>query len=517
MRTSLLTVTGALALALLAGCTVKEVEPPSLAGPSTLAQSLSISAVPDSILQDQSSSTIVVLARGPNGQGIDGLRLRAQVFVNDVARDFGTLAPKETITGGGATRGEARFVYTAPSRPVESVGIGTRVTIRVTPVGTDSGNLTPSDVHVNVIPPGVILPPNGAPVAAFVVTPTPITSGVVLNFDASGSTDEGVACGANCTYSWIFGDGTTGSGIRTTHTYRGVGTFNVVLSVTDARGMAASTTQALSVSAATPPTASFLMSPTPVGINQDVFFNAEQSRAVLPRTIVSYGWNFGDGRTGSGVTVSRNFPTNGSYNIVLTVTDDVGAMAQTSQALTVATAGAGPTAGTVTVSPTPVVRNAPAFFNASAFTAGTAPIVSYRFNYGDGTPDDVGVSATQSHTFAAAGTYTVRVTATDSLGRTATATLTVAVSAPGPVPAFTVTPSPAAAGAVVTLDASTTTTTGTAAITSYTWTASGGAGAITAGQITTKTFAVAGTYVVTLTVRDAANVEVSTSRSVTIQ
>ncbi len=512
MRTSLLTVTGALALALLAGCTVKDVEPPSLAGPSTLARAITMTANKDTLFQNGVDFVdILVTSTSPTGQS-QNIPLRAEIFVGDVVQDFGSLNTKAPIT-------PTTLRYTAPNAsPLPAGQVPQTITIAVTPI--DSGDFRSEiarRLDLRLVPQGVILPTNPALTAAFVVTPTPLKAFATATFNASTSLNGATQCNTLCSYAWNFGDGTTGSGMIATHEYRTIKSYQATLTITDIRGAQATSTQTINVIASDPPTASFVMSPTPVGINQDVFFNAEQSRAVLPRTIVSYGWNFGDGRTGSGVTVSRNFQTNGSYNIVLTVTDDAGAIAQTSQALTVATAGAGPTAGTITVSPTPVTRNTPAFFNASAFTAGTAPIVSYRFNYGDGTPDDVGVSATQSHTFAAAGTYTVRVTATDSLGRTATATLSVTVSVPGPVPAFTVTPSPAAVSAVVTLDASTTTTTGTAAITSYTWTASGGAGAIPAGQITTKIFAVAGTYVVTLTVTDAAGVSASTSRSVTIQ
>ncbi len=505
-----LTLVGALGLAFLAGCTVKSAEAPPLAGPSTLATSITMTANKDTLsLNGLDEAEIFIQAFGPNGES-KNVQLRADIFVDGVAQDYGTLSTKSPIT-------PVTIRYRAPTAPTTAgTQVAQTVTIGVTPVGSDFQGSVARTIELRLIPPGIILPINPLLVAAFVPSTLTPKAFDTVSFDATTTTNNGVRCGTGCTYGWNFGDGTTGTGMTTTHEFRTVGTFQVALAVTDARGAQATTIQTVTVSASTPPTASFVMSPTPVGINQDVFFNAEQSRAVLPRTIVSYGWNFGDGRTGSGVTVSRNFPTNGSYNIVLTVTDDAGARGDKSQALTVATADAGPTAGTVTVSPTPVTRNAPAFFNASAFTAGTAPIVSYRFNYGDGTPDDVGVSATQSHTFAAAGTYTVRVTATDSLGRTATATLSVAVSVPGPVPAFTVTPSPAAAGAVVTLDASTTTTTGTSVITNYTWTASGSAGAIPDGQITTKTFA-AGTYVVTLTVKDAAGVSASTSRSVTIQ
>lgn len=48
-----------------------------------------------------------------------------------------------------------------------------------------------------------------------------------------------------------------------------------------------------------------------------------------------------------------------------------------------------------------------------------ATISTYRFNWGDGTADTVGGSATASHTYSATGTYRVTLTVTDSLGAVA--------------------------------------------------------------------------------------------------
>jgi PKD repeat protein len=220
--------------------------------------------------------------------------------------------------------------------------------------------------------------------------------------------------------------------MTTTHEFRTVGAYQVSLTVTDSRGAQATTTQSVTVAASTPPTAAFVMSPTPVGINQDVFFNAEQSRATLPRTIVNYGWNFGDGRTATGITVSRSFSTAGTYNIILTVTDDAGAVSTppATLPLTVTNTPSG-LAAVLSFSPAAPKVNVFVFFNGSASTAGSAPIASYRFNWGDGTPDDVGPASTQSHAFALVGgiatTYTVRLTVTDTLGRTATITAPVPV------------------------------------------------------------------------------------------
>ncbi len=66
------------------------------------------------------------------------------------------------------------------------------------------------------------------------VTPDP-AEGVVpfeVYFNASSSTSEsGIV-----SYEWDFGDGTTGSGITTNHTYNEVGSYTVILTVTDVNG-----------------------------------------------------------------------------------------------------------------------------------------------------------------------------------------------------------------------------------------------------------------------------------------
>ncbi len=41
-------------------------------------------------------------------------------------------------------------------------------------------------------------------------------------------------------------------------------------------------------------------------------------------SITSYEWDFGDGNTSTGVTVTNTYPTNGTYDVSLTVTDDNG-------------------------------------------------------------------------------------------------------------------------------------------------------------------------------------------------
>ncbi len=66
--------------------------------------------------------------------------------------------------------------------------------------------------------------------------------------------------------------------------------------------------------------------------------------------------------------------------------------------------------------------------DASASTAGNAPISSYTFDFGDGTIVGPQASPIASHTYQTPGTYPVTVTVTDSSNATATATQTVTVN-----------------------------------------------------------------------------------------
>lgn len=92
---------------------------------------------------------------------------------------------------------------------------------------------------------------NQSPTASF--TATPSSGQVPLNvaFDASASTD---ADGSIVSYSWNFGDNTSGTGVTTSHGYTTAGTFTVTLTVTDNRGATATATRTVVTTAGPPPT-----------------------------------------------------------------------------------------------------------------------------------------------------------------------------------------------------------------------------------------------------------------------
>ena len=84
-----------------------------------------------------------------------------------------------------------------------------------------------------------------------------------------------------------------------------------------------------------PPVASFIGNPSYGAPSLTVSFNASTSYD-SDGSIVSYAWNFGDGKSGSGITATNTYNSTGTYIAQLTVTDDGGASGHASQDIYVA-------------------------------------------------------------------------------------------------------------------------------------------------------------------------------------
>ena len=158
--------------------------------------------------------------------------------------------------------------------------------------------------------------PNRPPTAIF----THSCSGLRCTFNASESFDED---GTIASYVWDFGDATpTGSGVTTDHFYLTYRSFPVTLTVIDNAGASASVTQFVSVEAGNAtPSAAFSVSC--VGLN--CTFDASASFDA-DGTIESYAWDFADGQTGTGQTVSHLYGAPGTYAVTLEVTDNDGGL-----------------------------------------------------------------------------------------------------------------------------------------------------------------------------------------------
>lgn len=304
----------------LSACTVKKTDAPDLAGPSEQGLSLRTSVTPDILDYDGfSQSQVEIVARGPDGRPMRGVPVRVEIRLGGQIVDFGRLSARNVVTGDD---GVARLSYTAPPAPAEPVDTFTVVTLVLTPIGTDFNGSDSRYVEIRLVPRGVIIPPNGTPIPAFVITPTPVTTFTPVTFDASSTRDEGKPCLGACSYSWNFGDGSSATGMVVSHEFRTANTFTVRLTVTDDRGQSATLAQAVAVEATEKPKADFVFSPTAPKTTDQIFFNAAASTAAPGHKIVAYDWDFGSGRTGTGMTIAKGYTTPGSYAVTLTVTDD---------------------------------------------------------------------------------------------------------------------------------------------------------------------------------------------------
>jgi chitodextrinase len=170
----------------------------------------------------------------------------------------------------------------------------------------------------------------------------------------------------------------------------------------------------------------FTFTPTNPTDHQRVLFDASTSQAPTNNPIVTYSWSFGDGGTGTGRTATHDYSAPGTYIVTLTIIDGFGRSAATSQSLTVG-AGVEPSSS-FTFSPTDPVPGSTVNFNASSSRAAPGrTIVSYTWDFGDGTSGS-GVQA--SHRYPVLGNYTVTLVVRDDAGRTAVASQTVPVQFP---------------------------------------------------------------------------------------
>jgi PKD repeat protein len=157
-------------------------------------------------------------------------------------------------------------------------------------------------------------PSNNAPTASASF----VCSGLSCTFDGSGSRDSD---GTIATYEWVFGDGTTASGVAAQHSYAQPGTYTVTLTVTDDRGGWNRDSRTVAVTASNAaPTAAFTINCSGLSC---AFVGAGSNDT--DGTVVSYGWDFGDGTSGSGENVSHSYGGAGSYTVSLTVADNGGA------------------------------------------------------------------------------------------------------------------------------------------------------------------------------------------------
>ena len=290
--------------------------------------------------------------------------------------------------------GETRLT-TATYQITDGSSFSNTATVSITVIGTGSPNTPPNAVATADVTTGI----------------APLT----VNFTGSGSTDDGNII----IYNWEFSDVGGPSAVQNpVHTFSTPGTYDVILTVTDDGTPALSDTASITITvsaANNAPTAvansDIIVGDAPLTVN----FNGSGSDDT-DGTIVLTNWDFDDGPGNTGgfpTAVSHTFNTPGTYNVVLTVTDNEGATGTDMITITVNSPSpsasfsggtnistSGSVSGVVTIS------NGPMAFTISAYGGSGGTSITFTI---DGTPYSVsaleGQSASMDTPSFAPGTY----------------------------------------------------------------------------------------------------------------
>lgn len=260
------------------------------------------------------------------------------------------------------------------------------------------------------------LPGAQPPKAVLHATPSSGPVPLAVSFDASNSTDTD---GEIVSWKWQFGDNSNATGAAIVHTYQHEGNFTCTLTVTDDDDLTDSVIKLISVTGPnTPPTASFLVTPTQGDTNTTFVFNGSAS-SDPDGQIASYSWDFGDqSAKASGSTTTHTYTTNGTYTAVLTVKDNKGASDTESATVRVSAPNQPPTAilsasagGSENPLKIVVVLNA---------SDSDGVVSSATIDFGEGGAISVTPGVAYFHIYGAGGSFTIVGTATDNSGATTT-------------------------------------------------------------------------------------------------
>lgn len=331
---------------------------------------------------------------------------------------------------------------------------------------------------------------NHSPLAVITETIKTIYVGDTITFNAAQSYDQD---GFIVSYEWDFGDGTIATGITVTHTYEDNEVYTVTLKVVDNDGATHSTNIKKTV-INKKPVAVFSKTTGTVKVGEAIMFDASGSYDP-DGVIVNYIWDFGNGNTGSGVTIQRDYPENGTFTVNLTVIDDDGETDTSSTTIMVTAMNRAPLASfsesAEIVSTSESIR-----FDASESYDPDGAIATYAWKFGDG---NTAASVAADHKYKDDGVYTVTLTITDNLGTKDSVEAIITVLNRAPVASFIESTDKIAENEIIYFDAS-----GSydldGMIVNYAW--DFGDGNIGNGVTTEHVYIEEGIYTVNLTVTD---------------
>lgn len=176
------------------------------------------------------------------------------------------------------------------------------------------------------------------------------SAGATVSFSSAGSSDPD---GTIASYSWAFGDGATSTQANPGHSYAAAGSYTSTVTVTDNLGATGTAQAAVTITGS----AGVNLSPVAMaggpynGVAGSAISFSSAGSTDPDGTITSYGWDFGDGGSGTQANPSHSYAAAGSYTATLTVTDNLGATGTAQAQVTVTAANTTPFAWTSTFGP----------------------------------------------------------------------------------------------------------------------------------------------------------------------
>jgi PKD repeat protein len=156
-----------------------------------------------------------------------------------------------------------------------------------------------------------------APVVQSVSGPDTLETNESGTFEASINQEAD----APVTYTWTFGDGSTGSGLLTNHSYGSTGLYSIRFEASNEGGSDADTISVRVVPEPQPASiTSVNAAPNPVDEGESVRFSSN----VQGDSPVSYSWSFGDGSSAMSQSPTHTYEEPGEYTARLRASNEVG-------------------------------------------------------------------------------------------------------------------------------------------------------------------------------------------------
>ncbi|OLD08653.1 MAG: hypothetical protein AUI95_02635 [Crenarchaeota archaeon 13_1_40CM_3_52_4] len=350
-----------------------------------------------------------------------------------------------------------------------------------TSTGTFTATVTATDVVGVTTAASVTITVNPLPGVDFDFGPAKPMAGEPVNFTTATTGGSGPF-----SFNWNYGDGGSGSGNPASHSFAAAGTFNVTVTVTDVVGETATVTHSVAVTQSLVVSIiSIAPSPSEIGVSTSYSVTATGGTPNY-----TFSWDFGDGGPAvGGSLVAHTYTVAGTFSVTISAADSANHAATAAQILLINSR----LTVTTAASPNPADAGVPVSF-AITSTGGVGGLVC-NWSFGDSWSAS---KCNTIHTYATTGSFTARLTATDTLGVTSLASLPIGVNV-APSVNFTSSPATPTTGQSVTFTA---TIRGGASPFTFSWNYGDGSPDDN-GSPATHTYPAPGIFTVSLTTKDA--------------